>query len=66
MMIKKRPQSLIIHLKRFKIDPATMRYQKLGHRVPFPQELRIESSLDDSEDSSATLYNLKGIVVHMG
>ena len=43
-----------------------MRYQKLGHRVPFPQELRIESSLDDSEDSNTTLYNLKGIVVHIG
>ncbi len=66
-MIKKRPRSLIVHLKRFKIDPNTMRYSKLGHRVPFPQELRIESSLDDSDEPDApVLYNLKGIVVHMG
>jgi ubiquitin C-terminal hydrolase len=42
-----------------------MRYQKMGHRVPFPQELRIENALDDI-DSTSVLYNLKGIVIHMG
>ena len=67
-MIKKKPRSLIIHLKRFKIDPNTLRYQKLGHRIPFPAELRIESALDEghgAEDKSV-LYHLKGIVVHLG
>ena len=63
-MIKKKPRTLLIHLKRFKIDQNTMRYQKLGHRIPFPSELRIESALDESDAS--TMYHLKGIVVHLG
>ena len=63
MMIKRKPAALVVHLKRFKIDPKTLRYQKLAHRIPFPTELRIESALDDSND---ILYNLKGIVVHLG
>ncbi|CDW91045.1 ubiquitin carboxyl-terminal hydrolase 12 [Stylonychia lemnae] len=67
MMIKQKPKILIIHLKRFKIDPQTLRYQKLSHRIPFPNELRIESALDESEDSSQSLlYHLKGIVIHVG
>jgi len=36
----------------------------LGHRIPFPQDLRIESALDDS--TPPFIYRLKGIVVHMG
>lgn len=36
----------------------------MGHRIPFPQDLRIESALDDS--SPPFIYRLKGIVVHMG
>jgi ubiquitin C-terminal hydrolase len=47
MMIKKKPKTLIIHLKRFKIDPQTLRYSKLSYRIPFPTELRIESALDE-------------------
>lgn len=64
MMIKKKPRTLLIHLKRFKIDPNTLRYQKLGHRIPFPSELRVESALDEGDES--ILYHLKGIVVHLG
>lgn len=67
MMIKQKPKTLIIHLKRFKIDPNTLRYQKLSYRIPFPTELRIESALDEVDDhSQSTLYYLKGIVVHIG
>ena len=50
MMIKNKPKALIIHLKRFKIDNQTLRYQKLSYRIPFPTELRIQSSLEDQED----------------
>lgn len=50
MMIKQKPKTLLIHLKRFKIDPQTLRYQKLSYRIPFPNELRIESALDESDE----------------
>ena len=43
-----------------------MRYQKLAHRIPFPQELRVESALDENGGENSVLYNLKGIVVHLG
>lgn len=68
MMIKKKPKTLIIHLKRFKIDPQTLRYSKLSYRIPFPNELRIESALDEiqDEENKSTLYNLRGIVIHIG
>lgn len=67
MMIKRKPRTLLVHLKRFKIDPRTLHYQKLGHRIPFPTELRIESALDEGgENPNSILYNLKGIVVHLG
>ncbi|TNV77791.1 hypothetical protein FGO68_gene10338 [Halteria grandinella] len=66
MMIKSKPRSLIIHLKRFRIDYRTNHHQKLGTRIPFPQELRIESALDDISGENHILYNLTGIVVHMG
>jgi hypothetical protein len=65
-MIKRKPRMLLIHLKRFKIDPNTLRYQKLSHRIPFPAELRIESSLDEISGENSILYNLKGIVIHLG
>jgi ubiquitin C-terminal hydrolase len=66
MMIKHKPRSLIIHLKRFRIDYRTNYHQKLGTRIPFPQELRIESALDDVSGENPILYNLTGIIVHMG
>lgn len=68
MMIKKKPKSLLIHLKRFKIDPKTLHYQKLFHRIPFPTELRIETALDETTagDNTSSLYHLKGIIVHLG
>ena len=67
MMIKKKPKVLIIHLKRFKIDPQTYRYQKLSYRVPFPSELKIETCLEDLEDENGgSLYHLRGVVIHIG
>jgi len=66
MMIKNKPSTLLIHLKRFKIDPRTLHYQKLGYRIPFPSELRIETALDENSGENSVLYHLKGIVVHLG
>ncbi len=62
MSILKKPKAIIIHLKRFKIDNQTLRYSKLSYRIPFPNELRIEDSIDDQDDESGgQLYHLKGI-----
>jgi ubiquitin C-terminal hydrolase len=41
MKIKKLPNVLVIHLKRFKYQEKLQRYVKLSHRVVFPMELRL-------------------------
>lgn len=40
LKIKKAPNILIIHLKRFKFDNLTQRHAKLSHRVLFGTELK--------------------------
>lgn len=37
----KYPKLLLLHLKRFKIDPRTWTHQKLAFRIPYPEELRL-------------------------
>ena len=44
MMIKNRPKSLIIHLKRFKMNMQTMQHSKLNLRIPYPEVLHIEEN----------------------
>lgn len=51
---------MLTHLKRFKFDEQTYQYQKLVYRIPYPSELRV-NSLD-----GAKVYQIKGIVVHVG
>jgi ubiquitin carboxyl-terminal hydrolase 9/13 len=63
MKLLKLPQILLIHLKRFKIDPTTYRYNKLGYRIPFSTEIRIETGNDLNKEN---LYKLKGVVIHCG
>jgi hypothetical protein len=41
MRIKKAPNVLMVHLKRFKYVEQLQRHRKLSHRVVFPFELRI-------------------------
>lgn len=57
----KYPKLLLLHLKRFKIDPRTFQHQKLGFRIPYPEELRLQPT-----EGPATTYYLKGIIVHAG
>lgn len=57
----KYPKLLLLHLKRFKIDPRTFSHQKLAFRIPYPEELRLQST-----DGVSTTYFLKGIIVHAG
>ena len=65
MKIKKLPNILALHLKRFKYQEDLKKYIKLTYRVAFPLELRLFNTIDDVEDPDR-LYELFGIVVHIG
>jgi ubiquitin carboxyl-terminal hydrolase 9/13 len=65
MKIKKLPQILTLHLKRFKYTEDMTRLQKLFHRVVYPYHLRMFNTTDDAEDPDR-LYELYAIVVHIG
>ncbi|TFK70462.1 cysteine proteinase [Pluteus cervinus] len=65
MKIKKLPNVLALHLKRFKYQEDVQRYIKLAYRVAFPFELRLFNTVDDIENADR-LYHLFGIVVHIG
>ncbi|KAL0068410.1 hypothetical protein AAF712_004488 [Marasmius tenuissimus] len=65
MKIKKLPNVLALHLKRFKYQEDVQKYIKLAYRVAFPFQLRLFNTVDDAEDADR-LYNLFAIVVHIG
>ena len=65
MKIKKLPNVLALHLKRFKYQEDTGKYIKLAYRVVFPVELRLFNTVDDSDDPDR-LYELFAVVVHIG
>ena len=65
MKIKKLPNVLALHLKRFKYQDDLQKYIKLTYRVAFPMELRLFNTVDDSDDPDR-LYELYAIVVHIG
>ncbi|KAI9510768.1 hypothetical protein F5148DRAFT_507705 [Russula earlei] len=65
MKIKRLPNILALHLKRFKYQEDLKKYIKLTYRVAFPLELRLFNTIDDVEDPDR-LYELFGIVVHIG
>ena len=65
MKIKKLPNILALHLKRFKYQEDLKKYIKLTYRVAFPLELRLFNTVDDVEDPDR-LYELFGIVIHIG
>ncbi|KAJ9564772.1 hypothetical protein OSB04_000738 [Centaurea solstitialis] len=62
MKIKKPPQILVIHLKRFKYIEQLGRYKKLSYRVVFPLELKLSNTVEDADAE----YSLFGVVVHVG
>ncbi|CAG8571903.1 2196_t:CDS:10 [Acaulospora morrowiae] len=65
MKIKKLPNVLALHLKRFKYQEKLQRYIKLSYRVVFPFELRLFNTCDNIEDPDR-LYELYAICVHIG
>ncbi|KAK4777068.1 hypothetical protein SAY86_005756 [Trapa natans] len=62
MKIKKAPQILVIHLKRFKYIEQMGRHKKLSYRVVFPLELKLINSVEDADAE----YSLFAVVVHVG
>lgn len=60
IQIQSCPKILLTHLKRFKFDEQTYQHQKLCYRIPYPTELKVDSL------EGARVYNIKGIVVHVG
>ncbi|CAG8522843.1 12189_t:CDS:10 [Funneliformis mosseae] len=65
MKIKKLPNVLALHLKRFKYQEKLQKYIKLSYRVVFPFELRLFNTCDDIKDPDR-LYELYAICVHIG
>lgn len=65
MKIKKLPNVLALHLKRFKYQEDVQRFMKLAYRVVFPFELRLFNTIDDAPDADR-MYRLWAIVVHIG
>uniref|UniRef100_A0ACD5Z0T4 Uncharacterized protein n=1 Tax=Avena sativa TaxID=4498 RepID=A0ACD5Z0T4_AVESA len=62
MKIKRAPQILVIHLKRFKFIEQLSRHKKLSYRVVYPMELKLSSASDDVDCE----YSLFAVVVHLG
>ncbi|GAM28012.1 hypothetical protein SAMD00019534_111880 [Acytostelium subglobosum LB1] len=65
MKIKKLPNTLIIHLKRFKFIEKIQQYKKLNYRVVFPFEIIIQNTTGDIEEPDKK-YNLFAVVIHAG
>ena len=65
MKIKKLPNVLALHLKRFKYEESLQRHVKLNYRVAFPLDLRLFNTADGVGDPDR-LYELWAIIVHIG
>ncbi|KAI9317290.1 hypothetical protein BX666DRAFT_1944226 [Dichotomocladium elegans] len=65
MKLKKLPNVLALHLKRFKYQEHLQKYIKLTYRVVFPFELRLFNTCDETDDADR-LYELWAVVVHLG
>ncbi|QPG76157.1 hypothetical protein FOA43_003543 [Brettanomyces nanus] len=63
--LKKLPQILAFHLKRFKYSEELGRMVKLFYRVEYTKTLRIFNTTDDTKEPDK-LYELYSVVVHIG
>ncbi|EEY66920.1 ubiquitin-specific protease, putative [Phytophthora infestans T30-4] len=68
--IKKLPQTLVCHLKRFEFDYDTMEKMKINDYLEFPMEIDMfpytSDAGADSGDGKSIMYDLVGVVVHSG
>jgi len=65
MRIKRLPNILALHLKRFKYIEQLQRFKKLSYRISFPLELKLTNTSDQT-DNPDRLYTLFAVVVHVG
>ncbi|KAK4538117.1 hypothetical protein CDCA_CDCA16G4142 [Cyanidium caldarium] len=66
MLVRRLPQVLALHLKRFKYSEATQKaLRKLNYHIAFPLELRLCNASEDAIDGDA-LFELFAVVVHVG
>lgn len=63
--VKKLPNILALHLKRFKYEESLRRHVKLTYRVVFPFELRLFNTAENIQNPDR-LYELWAVVVHIG
>ncbi|KAL4436015.1 hypothetical protein ABPG74_022250 [Tetrahymena malaccensis] len=72
MLVKKLPQTLICHLKRFKYDDRLNRMIKLFWKVAFPLELKLTPNYippdkQNKHDSQIEMnYQLNSVIIHHG
>ncbi|TIA72901.1 hypothetical protein E3P91_01753 [Wallemia ichthyophaga] len=68
MRIKKLPNILALHLKRFKYQEEQNRYIKLSYRVAFPfllEPANLSSTCQGAENSDR-MYSLFAVIIHIG
>ncbi|XP_071744660.1 ubiquitin carboxyl-terminal hydrolase 46 isoform X2 [Lepeophtheirus salmonis] len=65
LRVKRLPNILALHLKRFKYMEQYNRFIKVSHRVVFPLELRIFNTSDDAVNPDR-MYDLVAVVIHCG
>jgi ubiquitin C-terminal hydrolase len=75
MKIKKLPNVLAVHLKRFKYQEQLGRFSKLSYRVAFTDQLGLFNTVFKLEylpfkveeaENSERIYELSSIIVHIG
>ncbi len=71
MRIKRLPNVLALHLKRFKYFEQLQRFKKLSYRIAFPFEMQVppEVCVGGAQGASAEperLYRLFAVIVHAG
>jgi ubiquitin carboxyl-terminal hydrolase 12/46 len=60
--MKRLPQILALHLKRFKYMEELQRYKKLSYRVDFPIELSLQTTADE-RDVEERYYKVSGLLI---
>jgi len=63
--VKRLPNVLALHLKRFKYIEQLQRFKKLSYRISFPLELKLTNTAECTTDPDRT-YLLFAVVVHVG
>lgn len=64
--IKKSPEILIFQLKRFDFDLSTLKRKKINSEFEIEDEVDIKKILTQTEIESNSLYELFGIIEHLG